>query len=299
MTMKISGIKLCVSIKFLCHIVLFHICSHGVSAQEVMTDESACNVYKLFRDNLELNHSVYITDSVAYCSALSEIADTSKAAYSSELLLIKYADRELVCKYAKYYDIIWDKYPLLRIMTNDTIRPSVNYPIWANAMLGDSITVNNLVERFKASIVFSEKEYCIRILSRTFDERILKMLIEESKKNVYYYDRYSYACYNSKYFLIYWLRHLFFQEYLFCDLYEDCIQDANLYYISTDDIDDIPLIVNSNQHINDFVSQNVPISCQSQYIKQVESFVKNRFGCGIDSETDGLLWFYYIAEFEE
>ncbi|MCQ2376363.1 MAG: hypothetical protein MJ069_10770 [Salinivirgaceae bacterium] len=268
-------------------------------AQDVIIKKKGSDIDKLIRNNLESNHSVYITDNDVYCLALSSIADSSNNSYDLELTMVNYGDQELIKKFAKNYDIQWDRYPLLRTMVNDTIKPNKNYPLWANAMLGDSVTINDLVEKFIASVVFSEKEYFVKNLSRTCNNRIIESLIEEYKKDVYYYDRYTCACYSSKWFLIYWLRHLYFQEQIFCDLFKNYIQDECLYYVSTDDIDEVPLILNSNKSVKDFINQNASSSGQAQYLKQVESFVINKLGYDIGCEMGGLLWFYYVTEIEK
>ena len=259
-----------------------------VSAQGGAGDEQ---VWRLIKEDLERTQSVYITDSSIYCRVLSYMADTSRQqlAYRSETYLIDYGNIDLIRKYATRYRIQWEEYPLLQAIAVDTIQPNPKYPSWVNAMLGDRATIERLIAQFEASEDFAEKKYCVDCLLRRYDKAVFAMLIDEYRKNVYYYDRHNYECYSSRYLLVYWLRHIFSEEPLFRGAYQENIENIYAHYISVNEMDDGP--------IYDFAKRNES-EAQRQYIRRVEAFVKQTFGEDIDTEGEGPIWFYYAAEIE-
>ena len=271
-------------------------CVNNIYAQQNNNPE---RLWKLIENDMGLTNSVYITDSSLYCQLLSFMADTNKVHFANECenYLLDYGNRNLIKKYVKYYDIPWKKYPLFMAVALDTIQPNIEYPLWINVMLNDSSSIDYLITKFVSSNIFSEKLKYLDCLTRINDRKVLSMLIDEYQKNIYYYDRYSYSCYSSRYFLLYWLRHIFNENNLFRSLYKENIQDVNIYYISTNDTEDMPDILNCNKSVIDFINKNVNNN-QTQYIKRVESFVNETFGVAIDSQDIGLIWFYYVTEVE-
>lgn len=271
-------------------------CVNNIYAQQNNNPE---RLWKLIENDMGLTNSVYITDSSLYCQLLSFMADTNKVHFANECenYLLDYGNRNLIKKYVKYYDIPGKKYPLFMAVALDTIQPNIEYPLWINVMLNDSSSIDYLITKFVSSNIFSEKLKYLDCLTRINDRKVLSMLIDEYQKNIYYYDRYSYSCYSSRYFLLYWLRHIFNENNLFRSLYKENIQNVNIYYISTNDTEDMPDILNCNKSVIDFINKNVNNN-QTQYIKRVESFVNETFGVAIDSQDIGLIWFYYVTEVE-
>lgn len=271
-------------------------CVNNIYAQQNNNPE---RLWKLIENDMGLTNSVYITDSSLYCQLLSFMADTNKVHFANECenYLLDYGNSNLIKKYVKYYGIPWKKYPLFMAVALDTIQPNIEYPLWINVMLNDSSSIDYLITKFVSSNIFSEKLKYLDCLTRINDRKVLSMLIDEYQKNIYYYDRYSYSCYSSRYFLLYWLRHIFNENNLFRSLYKENIQNVNIYYISTNDTEDMPDILNCNKSVIDFINKNVNNN-QTQYIKRVESFVNETFGVAIDSQDIGLIWFYYVTEVE-
>ena len=273
-------------------------CSYfsSIYAQDKMEDE---HIWDIIKKDLESTQSVYISDSSVYCQVFSYMADSSKQQLANKCAtyILDYGNRSLIKKYARYYKIPWHKYPLFQALTTDTLHPNSKYPLWVNAMLGDTTTLNYLTSKFMSSVNFSEKMNCLDCLLRNNDKEVLSMLIDEYRKNIYYYDRHNYACYNSKYFLVYWLRHIFSENTLFRELYTENIQNINVHYMSTNDVNDMPDVISNNMSVVDFINK-YDNSSQKQYIKKIESFVDETYGVNIDSESVKLIWFYYITEIE-
>lgn len=298
--MKSNGIKLNVSYSMKKSLILILIyCSFvgNVSAQYKKEDE---HIWNIIKKDLDRTQSVYISDSSVYCQVLSFMADSNKQqlANKCETYLLDYGNRDLIKKYARYYKIPWQRYPLFLALSTDTLQPNPQYPLWVNAMLGDTTTIDYLITKFMESSDFSEKIYYIDCLSRRNDNAVLSMLIEEYRKDIYYYDRHNYECYSSKYFLVYWLRHIFSENPLFQKLYNENIQNIYVYYMSTNNADDMTNIIsNDDISVVDFIKRNGNNN-QKQYIKRVESFVNETYGVNIYSEEVKLIWFYYVTEIE-
>ena len=259
----------------------------------------ALHVWSIVKADLERTQSVYISDSSIYCQIFSYMADSSKLQLANECktYLLDYGNRNLIKKYAQYYEIPWQKYPLFQTLATDTIRPNSKFPLWVNAMLGDSITLNLLISEFSTSTDFSKKMNFLDCLLRRNDINVLSMLIKEYEKNIYYYDRHNYACYSSKFFLVYWLRHIFNENPLFCRLYKENIQNTNVHYITTNNTDDIPDVITNNSSVFDFINDNGNDN-HNEYLKMVELFVNETYGVHINSDDVKLIWFYYVTERE-
>lgn len=280
-------------------LLVFGVIASIVTNAQNTTKEDIKQLGEIVHNTLNEFNSVYIEDSIVYMQLLSGLESSNYAVNSfcySELL--KYGDVDLLKRYAVHFNIIYEQYPQLYALISDTVKANNSFPLWLNATLGDNEVISKLINDFENENDFAEKKWILDCLLRVKDKRVLDVLLKEYNKNCYYHYKGDYAYFNSKYFLLYWLRYICNKDMIFRDDYVKYVSHYYIHYYPND-LSNGPNILRRDNDIAKFIdTETMKNDRHIEYLKRVEDYVEKNFNVLIDSKQIDILFFYYFVEIE-